>query len=208
MLAVELLRPRPGDKILDACAAPGGKCCHIAEITKDGAIVTAADIKPHRLELMEQNIGRLGHRSIECVYMDAARHDVRLDGAMDKVLLDAPCSGFGAIGRKPEIKWNRSPRDVGAIAAVQSEMLTNAARYVKPGGALLYSVCTNEPEECECAVRCFLSEADGYCADDVNARLPPQLRDSDARDTNIGVHFYPNVHGIDGMYIARIIRKK
>ena len=206
MLCVEALDPRESDAVLDLCAAPGGKSAYIAEITNDKARVLAADIRAHRISLMERNAARLGLTSIKAVIMDASKFDARLRGAMDRVLLDAPCSGFGVIRKKPEIKWNRTREDIGAIARAQSAMLAAAAGYVKPGGALVYSVCTFEPEECEDVVNAFLREAHGFFCEDLSGRLPAALWDDVPRGGGAGLYIYPHIHRIDGFYIALLRR--
>jgi len=215
MLAVEALNPRPRDKILDMCAAPGGKCCYMAELTGGLADILATDIRPHRLGLMEQNTKRLGLKSINNRVMDAAVYNASLEGAMDKVLLDAPCTGFGVVGKKPEIKWARRQSDIAEITALQAAMLRNAARYVKPGGVVVYSVCTTEPEECGDIVCNFFRDESGYASEEPCEYLPPALWDAaGARSTinpvcggaHAGIYMYPHVHGADGFYIARIRR--
>ena len=175
MLAVEALEPAPGEKIFDLCAAPGGKCGYVAEITNNKANILAADIRPHRLALMEQNMNRLGHKSINYRLMDATEYDANLERSMDKVLLDAPCTGLGVIRRKPEIKWSKGPETIKSIVEVQFALLGNAARYLKRGGVLVYSVCTTEPEECEEMIQQFLSEAGDFEPDDLSRYLPPVL---------------------------------
>ena len=232
MLCVEALAPQPGEKIMDVCAAPGGKCGYIAELTGGRADILAADIWPHRLRLMEQNIQRAGQTSIKTALMDATAFDVSLERSMDKVLLDAPCTGLGVIRRKPDIKWSKQPADIEAAADIQSAMIANASRYVKPGGALVYSVCTTEPEECELTVLNFLKAARDYEPEDLHGYLPDALWQGAARDyepedlreympdalwqgaaraaagqaQGYGLHIYTNVHGIDGFYIARLRR--
>ena len=208
MLAAEALNPKPGGKILDICAAPGGKSGYIAEITRDSAEIYAADIHPHRLITMEQNLKRLGLKSINNRIMDAVRFEPIFENAMDFVLLDAPCSGLGVVRRKPEIKWAAAPQVSEALISVQKKMLKNAARYVKPGGALVYSVCTTESDECEDIVRNFLNETDDYEAEDLHLYLPPALWRSENpnQERDAGLYIYPHIHGTDGFYIARLKR--
>ena len=208
MLAAEALGAQRGDRIMDACAAPGGKCGYVAELTGGCADILAADIRPHRVALMEQNFKRLGHSSINCRVMDALLLCEDIEGTMDRVLVDAPCSGFGVVRRKPEIKWTRGPMDIESAAALQTALLLNAARYVKKGGTLVYSVCTTEPEECENIVGRFLCAKDHYVyePEDLRQRLPPGLWGKCGGAGNAGIYIYPHIHGIDGFYIARLKR--
>lgn len=128
---------RSGERVLDACAAPGGKATAMAS---DGASVVAGDIRSHRLGLVAVNARRLGVR-LEAVVADATRPPFRA-GSFDAVLLDAPCSGLGALRRRPDARWRIGPHDVGSLAALQSRMLASVAPLVRPGGRLVYSVCT------------------------------------------------------------------
>ncbi|NKI24922.1 methyltransferase domain-containing protein, partial [Paenibacillus dendritiformis] len=157
MLVVEALRPEPGMRVLDCCAAPGGKSTHIAERMGDMGEVTANDVHAHKVALIEEQSARLGLTSLRVMNVDAAELGQALPPAsFDAVLLDAPCTGFGVIRRKPDIKWAKREEDVAAIAALQERLLMEAARMVRPGGRLVYSTCTVEPEENGDAVRRFL----------------------------------------------------
>ena len=206
MLAAEALGARAGEKIMDICAAPGGKCCYIAEKTYDQTDILAVDLRQHRLALMEQNIKRLGLKSINNRSMDAVLFDARLENTMDKVLLDPPCSGLGVIRRKPEIKWTKHRHDIEAFATVQHTMLENAARYVKPGGTLVYSVCTIEPEECGDIIMGFLHGNTDFTLEDPHTYLPPEILGNKNFNQDTGFYIYPHIHGIDGFYIARLKR--
>ena len=154
--AVLTLSPRKGDKVLDMCAAPGGKTTHIAEIVGESGEVYAWDIYPHKIKLIEDTAIRLGLKNIKTYVHDAKEPKEELYGYFDKVLLDAPCSGLGIIRRKPDIKWSRQKEDIAQIAKEQKALLCAAANYVKPGGKLLYSTCTINREENEDMVMGFL----------------------------------------------------
>jgi 16S rRNA (cytosine967-C5)-methyltransferase len=162
MLCAIALGARDGDRVLDMCAAPGGKSGYLAELTSGGADILACDIYEHRLALMERSFQRLGHMSIKTALLDATRHEPGLDGSMDRVLLDAPCSGLGLIRKKPEIKWAKTEGGIAAMARAQLAMLENAARYAKIGGDIVYSVCTTEPDEGEAVVERFLAGHQNY----------------------------------------------
>ena len=128
----------PGERVLDVCAAPGGKTTAIAAT---GASVVAADVRPHRVELIEQNVKRLGVAGVEAVVADATDPPFE-PGAFDAVLIDAPCSGLGALRRRPDARWRIRPGDVDELTTLQRRMLTACAPLVRDGGRLVYSVCT------------------------------------------------------------------
>ena len=158
MRAVLELNPKPGEFVMDLCAAPGGKTTYIAEIMDGCGDVRAFDVHEHKIKLIESAAQRLG---IGCI--TAVQHDARVlipeyEGRADKVLVDAPCSGLGVIRSKPEIKWTRREEDVSELCGIQREILDNAARYVKPGGTLVYSTCTILREENEEQAERFLKE--------------------------------------------------
>jgi len=207
MLAVEALAPQPDDDILDMCAAPGGKCGYIAEMTNDSAKILAADSNPGRLALMEQNLQRLGLKSVRTQIIDALTFNPIFENTFNKVLLDAPCSGLGVIRRKPDIKWSRNEQDIKTLASIQSAMLENASRYVKPGGTLVYSVCTTEPEECEDIINSFLYNTTNYQPENLHPYLPQSIWGPNKNTSdNSGLYIYPHMHGIDGFYIAKLKR--
>ena len=155
-LAADNLRAQNGDEILDACAAPGGKSFYLAQKLTCG--ITSCDISPAKIDKLRQGRKRLG-LDIKIVKQDALVFEPRFEAAFDKVLLDAPCSGLGVLRKKPDIKINKSPADITNLAQIQLSMLKNAARYVKRGGALLYSVCALSKQENACVVNAFLSDA-------------------------------------------------
>lgn len=134
----ELVGARPGELVVDLCAAPGGKATAMAN---DGAVVVAGDRQPHRAALVAANAERLGLASVVPLVADATAPPLR-DGCADRVLLDAPCSGLGALRRRPDARWRVAPRDVAELATLQRRMLPAARRLVRPGGVLVYSVCT------------------------------------------------------------------
>ena len=207
MLCAEALDPRAHESILDVCAAPGGKCAYAAELTDGAARILATDINARRLSLMEQNFTRLGLTSIKTALADATARGAAPAASMDKVLLDAPCSGLGVIAKKPDIKWSVTSESIAALSSLQKAMLRAAAGYVKPGGALVYGVCTAEPEECEDVINGFLRESADFEPDDLRKYLPAPLWENNACGGGDGLYIFPHMHGIDGFYIARIIRK-
>jgi 16S rRNA (cytosine967-C5)-methyltransferase len=153
-LVTWLLDPRPGERVLDACAAPGGKTTHIASLMKDRGEVVAAEIDPGRAGRISDNIIRLGLKSVNIAPGDIRGGSVA--GMFDRVLLDAPCSSIGVIRRNPDVKYRHKESDPGRFGALQLGLLTKVAAHVKKGGTMVYSVCSTEPEEGEDVIRAFL----------------------------------------------------
>src|SRR5262249_41771613 len=147
----------PGERILDACAGVGGKSTHLAELSGDRAAIDAADLSRQKLDLAEDGARRLGLRGIRAVPADLTAPAAPLAAAYDRVLLDAPCSGLGVLRRHPEGKWRRRPEEIPALAALQARLLDALAPRVRPGGALVYSVCTFTDEEGPAQVARFLA---------------------------------------------------
>jgi len=154
--AIEALSLKPGQTVIDLCAAPGGKSFASACYMNNTGKVQAFDLHPHRTGLIKESIKRMGLTCITPVTKDAQIHNPALDNTADAVLLDAPCTGFGTIRKRPEIKYNRKLADISDLASKQRDMLTIAAKYVKPGGLLVYSTCTVAQEENIDNVRWFL----------------------------------------------------
>lgn len=204
MLPAIVLAPQPGEKVLDACSAPGGKATHMAQLMRNNGLITAMDIHEHKLKLIKDTADRLGTDIIRTELHDAAVPVPQNDGAYDRVLLDAPCSGLGIIRRKPDIKWAKESRDIGSITALQRRLINSVSKAVRPGGVMVYSTCTLLPDENERIVRDFLNENDDFYDDDISAFLPHGLSEH-ARGGMLQV--YPNRDGTDGFFIARLARK-
>ena len=141
-LVAELAAPRPGQRVLDACAGVGGKSTHLAELSDDRATIDAADRSTTKLGLLEATARRLGLASIRPVACDLLDPRAPLGDAYDLIVLDAPCSGLGVLRRHPDAKWRLQPGDVPRLAAIQAQLLDAVAPRLAPGGALVYSVCT------------------------------------------------------------------
>ena len=150
---------KPGHRILDACAGLGGKTTHLAEITKDAARIDAWDTNSERLRLLKENAARLKLDSIR-ILSSGSFEKIRERAApvYDSILVDAPCSGLGIIGRHPDIKWNRKPEDIPRLADIQLEILQAVAPLLKPGGSMVFSVCTTEAEETVDVMEKFLAD--------------------------------------------------
>lgn len=161
-LTAVLLKPRSGEKILDACSAPGGKTTYIAEIVENNAQIEAWDIHEHRTELVEQTAKRLGIKIIKAQVQDATKYKEEYFEKFDKILLDVPCLGIGVLKRKPDIKWQRKPEDIEEITKIQYEILENCSKYLKPKGEIIYSTCSILKEENQKIVEKFLEENSNF----------------------------------------------
>ena len=167
MLVAHKVDPRPGDSILDACAAPGAKSTHLAQRMANSGEIIALDIHEHRVALIENNCRRLG---ITCIYpsvMDAREAAVHLDNhKFDAVLVDAPCSGTGVLNRRPDARWRKEAADISRLSRLQVELLEAVIPLVKPGGKLVYSTCSLEPEENEGVIEEVLKKSKSIRAAD------------------------------------------
>ena len=199
-LAAPLLQVRGGMRVLDACAAPGGKTGHLLEQAGAGADLTAVDVDPDRVELIEQNLRRL-KRTARVVAADVRDPGSFWDGRpFERILVDAPCSATGVIRRHPDIKLLRRPGDVAALAAGQLEILRAAVTMLAPGGRLLYSTCSILPAENEEVVSLLLAQEPQLR----RAAMPsgPTLAPG-ALDCTVGVQLLPGAEaGTDGFYYA------
>lgn len=204
MLASVVLDPKKGERVLDICAAPGGKTTHLAELMQNDGEIIACDIHEHKIELIDKNAQRMGIDIINSVCIDSSVYRPTLEESFDKVLCDVPCSGWGIIRRKPDIKWSKT--DMDALLALSEKILTNALKYVKIGGALVFSTCTINKEENEERLSKILAENDNFKRADISGFLPKELCHDTAK--NGYVTFYPNIDGIDGFFISKIIRCK
>ena len=172
--AVEMLAPKPGESLLDLCAAPGGKTCAAAELMENDGEILALDVYPHRVKLIEKEAARLGHTIIRTAVSDASVFDPEQEGRWDKVIADVPCSALGTIARDPEVKLRELTDEQAGnymrqLSAKQSAILENACRYVKQGGTVLYSTCTVDPAENEEITSAFIKAHERYTA--VKSRL-------------------------------------
>lgn len=163
-MASMLLSPLEGDTVLDLCSAPGGKATHLAVMMNNTGRIIAVDKHPARLGMVEESAVRFGLTSIECETGDSLTYGKGSDTLYDRVLLDVPCSGTGVLSKRPDMKWRITEADVIRLASLQYDMLHNAAAMVKPGGIMVYSTCTLEPEENENTVTAFL---DRHCEFDI-----------------------------------------
>jgi 16S rRNA (cytosine967-C5)-methyltransferase len=177
-LIVELLDPRPGERVLDLCAAPGIKTTHIGEKLAGQGLIVALDSNLARLRELVAGIRRMGVSLAKPVCADASGSEPPLGGVppFDRILLDAPCSGLGILRRNPEKKWRSAP-DFTSLTVLQTRLMSRAAPLLRSGGILVYSTCTVHRQENEAIVERFLSEHEDYVLEDVNPFLPEALED-------------------------------
>ncbi|EGK13268.1 16S rRNA (cytosine(967)-C(5))-methyltransferase RsmB [Kroppenstedtia eburnea] len=208
MLVAELLAPRPGERVLDGCAAPGGKTGHLAERMENRGTLLACDIHPHKVKLIENQVRRLGLSMVEVRQADLRELPGTGEARFDRVLLDAPCSGWGVIRRKPDIKWSKNLQEVDSLRQLQAELLEAAARLVTPGGTLVYSTCTLEPQENREQITAFLKKHPTFQADStLFDTLPAPVREK-ALTGDGWVQILPHHFESDGFFIARMIKEK
>ncbi len=205
MLIGRVVDPQPGQMVVDVCSAPGGKATHLAQLMNNQGQILARDIYPHKVKLIRGNAARLGASIVKPEAFDALEVDSKLIGQADRVLVDAPCTGLGIIRRKPEIKYRKKPEDITAITGLQLKILQNAAQYVKPGGSLVYSTCTIDPRENEGVVNRFLQENSGFQLEDLGKQYKELIP---GEPQGKMVQLYPNVHGTDGFFMAKLHRTK
>lgn len=199
--AVSLLaRAKPGDDVLDLCAAPGGKAGAVLEQMGDIGNLLAVDLSEQKLSLIKENFTRLGLRSYSLVCADAAVFSVRKK--FDLVLIDAPCSGLGALRRRLDIRWRIKEPDIARLSRLQLQILANAAGLVKPGGALVYSTCTVTPEENRGVIEKFLAQNQEFTIEDAGQFVPLELVEDGFFSSR------PHLHGMDGAFAARLVRHK
>ena len=155
MMAVSALGPAEGSRVLDMCAAPGGKSSMMAEMMNDSGSITACDVHKHRLDLIQASARRLGISIIETRLADGTVHNSDMDDMYDFVLADVPCSGLGVMSTKPEIRLRMDTKSIQELPSIQLEILKNAFRYTKPGGRICYSTCTLNKAENEAVIEAF-----------------------------------------------------
>jgi 16S rRNA (cytosine967-C5)-methyltransferase len=197
-LAVLAARPQPGETVIDGCAAPGGKSFLAAMEMQNRGQILACDIYGHKKTLLEKGAARLGLSAVTPRLKDAGVFDPSLEGSADLVIADLPCSGLGVVRKKPDIR-NRSAEDVADLPSVQRRLLHNLARYVRPGGRLLYVTCTLRVEENEAVADDFLQTHSTFAPKPFT--LPPPVGGTDGRVT-----LWPHRVETDGFFIALFAR--
>lgn len=202
-LAGMLLAPQPGDTILDACAAPGGKTMHLAEMMGDRGRIIALESDKKRIGKICENAKRLGISIIEPKEGDASTFR---KGIYDRILIDAPCSGLGVLRRHPDGRWTKSAEDLAERSKLQKKILDNCAGILKPCGVLVYATCTTEPEENENIIQSLLDKHSNFKVNDPRQYLPAAAADLVGDD--LFFRTFPNAAMMDGFFAARMTRGK
>ncbi len=198
--ASHLLSPQPGDVIVDAAAAPGGKTTHCADLAKDKAIIIACDHHPVRIKMVVENYKRLKYKNIYPVIADS--RFLPLKKPVDKILLDAPCSGLGDLRRKSEIKLMRDSRHISDLVKLQQQLINSAASHLKPGGVLVYRTCTLLPEENEKIIEKFLKDHKNFSIDNAKKFVHSAVVTKEGF-----VKTWPDQHNINGSFCVRLIKR-
>lgn len=195
-----LMDPRPGERVIDLCAAPGGKTTHLAELMGNRGDILAVDKYAVKLNQLKGACDRLGVGIVRFLEADGAA--LTVDQPADRVLLDAPCTGLGVLSKKPDMKWKRETSDLIRVTSLQARLMDNAATLVRPGGVLVYSTCTTEPEENSLMVRAFLERHPEFSSEDARGLISSDLVNAEGF-----VETLPHKHGMDGSFAARLVRR-
>ncbi len=198
-LVAHLLQAAPGDRIFDACAAPGSKATLIATLTGDRANIVAGDVHAHRLEQVKVAAKSQQLRSISCIALDSAKPPFGAE-VFDRVLVDAPCSGTGTLRRNPEIRWRITNDSIASASEQQFEILQGAAKTLKVGGRLIYSTCSVEMDENERVIERFLTANSNF-----SAVLPTNLGQTGSTTTHL--RLWPHADGADGFFASALVRR-
>ena len=200
-LVTHLLDPQPGEMIIDACAAPGGKTTHIAELMQDRGEIWACDRSAKRLQKVAQNAHRLKLCSINALAEDSRNLDRFIDKC-DRILLDAPCSGLGTLHKRPDIRWRQTPEKIAELTTLQQELLNSAATWVKPKGIIVYATCTLNLQENETVIQSFLESHPHWEIQTPSGDLWNTF------DTAAGwLKIYPHQYDMDGFFMVKLARK-
>jgi 16S rRNA (cytosine967-C5)-methyltransferase len=194
----------PGDRVLDACAAPGGKTTVLARAMEGRGLIVAADARPSRVRLLRAMLARAGVDA-GVVLIDLMRR-LPFQASFDRVLVDAPCSGVGTLGRDPDLKWSRSAEDLGRFADAQRTMIAHAAEAVRPGGRLVYATCSSEPDENERVVDAFLGGDARFTLEPIGS--VPGTTGTDWIDERGCLRTLPFRDGLDAYFAARLVRRR
>jgi 16S rRNA (cytosine967-C5)-methyltransferase len=197
-ICAEALSPKVGQLVVDVCAAPGGKSFAAAICGEDKLDIRSFDLHSSKLSLIESGRDRLGLGSITVAQRDATSPDESLLGMADRVICDAPCSGLGVLGKKADLRY-KDLSVLEELPPLQLEILTKSAGYLKVGGVLVYSTCTLNPSENEGVVKGFLQNNPNY------ELLPFAVGELKAEEGTLTLR--PDLHGTDGFFMAKIIRK-
>ncbi len=209
-LVAHVVDPKPGQLVLDACSAPGGKTTHLAQMMQNQGEILAFDVYAHKLGLIDQLAQKLGITIIQTQLGDARDlPGIRLE-SQDRVLVDVPCSGLGVIRRKADLRWQKEEQDLKDLPLLQLAILERAASCVKEGGTLVYSTCTTEPEENFELVKTFRSAHPEFEPVNLVDALPFTLEEpGDIQQASKGmIQLLPHRHGMDGFFLAKFCRRE
>ena len=195
-LVGRLVAPQPHERLLDLCAAPGGKCTHLAELMGDEGEVWAMERDDARAAALDHTVERLATHAVHVVRGDGRTYAFPMP--FDRVLVDAPCSGLGVIGRRADARWRKGPEALREMPPIQLELLIAGGRRARPGGVLVYSVCSFEPEETVAVVERFLRQSPSFVLETASGLLPDEVVDEQGF-----MQILPHVHGCDGAFAAR-----
>ncbi len=204
MLAAMAVGVKAGWTVLDACAAPGGKTALLAELLRGTGRVHAWDVHGHRVELLRAMVARLYLDNVRIAQRDASAFRQELEGTMDAVLVDAPCSGLGVMLNKPDVKYRQTLETVASLVDIQARLLDTCCQYVKSGGVLVYSTCSILPEENAGQIASFLARHPEFVPEGLAEHVPEALRD---QVVDSQLQLFAHRDGIDGFYIARMVRR-
>ncbi|OGU58797.1 MAG: 16S rRNA (cytosine(967)-C(5))-methyltransferase [Ignavibacteria bacterium RBG_13_36_8] len=199
-LPCKLLDVLPGMRVLDLCAAPGGKTGLLADYMENKGELVAIDRYESRIKILKKNLDRLGVENVKLLNVDVMEFH---ESDFDRILIDVPCTGLGTLTKKPDIKWKRDIGDIPKLNKIQYELLEKGAALLKTGGFIVYSTCSIEPEENFCIVKKFLDEYPNFSLVNADDTVPVELLDE-----NNCVQSYPHLHFIDGSFAAKIKREK
>lgn len=202
-LVAHLLGPKPGETVLDVCAAPGGKATHLAQLMEDRGRIVASDLNRRKIQRIEDNAGRLGISCLQTMVADARMPDYQQGHCFDRILLDAPCSGLGVIRRNPEIKWRLKPANFDRFSQRQRLLLQRVAPLLRPGGVLVYATCSTAACEDEAVIEDFLSCHPEFVVEK-GAEILPASADLFTPDGYLRT--WPHRQGCDGFFSVRLKR--
>lgn len=203
MLVAHALSPKKNERILDVCAAPGGKTTHIAALMENQGELIACEVQKHRLGLIKENAKKLGIEIIAPKLLDARHLPDKWQASFDRVLVDAPCSGLGVLNRRADARLRKHRYQIGELVKIQEKILDEAARVLKTGGILVYSTCTITKEENEKQVEAFLKRHPDFSLDEDLAKALPNVSGIKGGMKQ----FLPHLDGVDGFFIARFIKR-
>lgn len=198
-LVGHLLDPQPGETVIDACAAPGGKTTHLAELMGDRGLVQACDLSVPRLKRVQDNLDRLRLTAVQICAEDSRQ--AKFSDQADRVLLDAPCSGLGTLHRHADARWRQTPQSIAALTQVQTDLLQHTATWVKSGGVLVYATCTLHSAENEAIVQAFLASHPHWQIDAAPAAFSTFAAPAG------WLKVLPHHHNMDGFFMVRLRRR-